>query len=591
MSAEAALPFYIDQTTIVSSPTHSAALYGNQLYMWGTNVRGQIPDTSVKSTAKPMLMTGPLTTTVKAVAVTEEQTLLVSNNFGLYGFGIEPVTGEKYKSEGEIIAYNVTQVSATDSFAVFLKQDGTVWTMGKNEKGQLGYGGTQDLRYPIKVNVSGIAKVAAGKDFALALGRDGTLYGWGNNSSWQLGLSNEVTEPPKDPEDDPVVVGYVRDQDTLTPKVITTNVKDIAAGEAHSLILKNDNILWSCGDNSLGQLGRSLTISATDNCDLLSIIMRDVTRISAGRNHNVITSKNDVQLTWGSNMQGQLGLENVTSLSTPTAIQQNFVCVIPTYDCSFAYSENDTIWSYGQSQNNITGKNDGRTSSVPSEVFDYYFQYKFMSFGNKDRYWSLHPTEPMNGIAKTFVGGYEDGNFYPHRSITRAEFLKFAVEALTIYDSKTYYTPTTFTDVNEDKWYANIISFAQEYGITSGYEDGTFHPESSISRAEAAVFISNIISAPSGKKSFADVPSNWMKAPISSLATLGVLNGYSDGSFRPDNDITRAEAVKVVASAAGFSPSAPERKEIAAGYKVPFSDVTSSSWYLSYLLRGTGALI
>ncbi len=596
------LPEYISETRILVSPTHSAALYGTSLYMWGSNRNRQIPGTSVLSTAKPMLLLGDKTTYVRDIAVTENRTLLISQNNILYGFGVEPVAGNRYPASGSEIAHDVIQVSAIDGFAVFLKRDGSVWTMGKNDKGQLGYGRLDDLIYPVKLNLTNIKKVAAGKDFALALAEDGTLYGWGNNESWQLGLNSPIFGPPENEFGDAEVIGYVRDSDTFTPKIITTNVKDMAAGESHMMVLKNDDTLWTAGDNSLGQIGREPSTYEFDETtgspvqsqsfDSLDVLMRDVETIECGLNHSYVRTRKGRQLVWGSNMQGQLGFQETDIAATPVEIQQNFTAVKQTGNSSFGYDKDEIIYSYGESRNNVTAKNNGRSSSVPVAISTYYFQWQFMATGEENNYWNLHPTAPMNGISRTFIGGYGDNTFRPPNSITRVEFLKMAVEALTVYDSKIFYEAATFTDINEDAWYANVLSFAQQYGFVGGYSDNTFRPHNTISRAEAAHIIANIVHNPVGTHNFPDVAAgSWAEASIASLCTMGVLGGYPDGSFKPSNEITRAEAAKVVATSSGFSPSLSEQAELRANSTLTFTDIRSNTWYIPYVMRGVGDVI
>ena len=81
-------------------------------------------------------------------------------------------------------------------------------------------------------------------------------------------------------------------------------------------------------------------------------------------------------------------------------------------------------------------------------------------------------------------------------------------------------------------------------GILEGYEDGTFRPDASITRAEFAAIASRFDKLEAGSKTFSDVPeSHWAYEAISSAAEKGWINGYPDGTFRPENAITRAEAV------------------------------------------------
>lgn len=598
------LPEYLDYSKIVSSPTHSLAIYNNLLYSWGTNSRHQLPGVSARETAKPVLTSSSNSLRIRDIAAAENRTYVLTTNGVLHAYGVEPATGKSYPSSGQIVAYGVSQVSSIGNFAIFLKTDGTVWTMGKNDKGQLGYGLTGSLEHPIKTSLSGIAKVAAGNDFSLALAHDGTLYGWGNNDKWQLGLSTPVydtdattlaiedlDEPPTDPTPAPEPITYEPDKETLSPKQITTGVKDISAGAEHCLILTEDNKLWACGDNSKGQLGINRTASDLPFASM-ALVEVNVKHMAAGAYHNYMVNKNGEHMLWGSNEQGQLGLPDALMKISPVKLKQNFIYLVPTYNCTFAYTDGDNIWSFGESANNITGKNNGRSSTVPAEVFTFDFKWKFMATGNDDNIWPELSNVPMNGISKAFVGGYPDGTFRSSKSITRAEFLKMAVSALTNYDPKVYYDNPLFNDVDEDAWYANIVAFAYQEGLASGYENHLFKPEATITRAEASQIVYNMRTYPMGTKSFSDVKSDsWMQPAISSMATTGILDGYADGRFKPDNNITRAEAIKIIATTAGFSPTQEEQKYLKNTFAIPFSDVTKNSWHAAYLLRAVGDIL
>ena len=191
-----------------------------------------------------------------------------------------------------------------------------------------------------------------------------------------------------------------------------------------------------------------------------------------------------------------------------------------------------------------------------------------------------------------FVSGYEDGSVHPLSDITRGEFARMLVGAVTNYDPEThakYANP--FEDVGEDRYYRDYIAYAYFYGIISGYEDGTFRPEEPISRAEAAGMIAKAknIEPVSGISTFTDLnPEGWYVGFVEALGRLEILHGYGDGTFRPANHLTRAEAVTMLVRITETAPSERELEAIRRVAKVPFNDLDRKYWAMPYILRAAG---
>jgi len=147
-----------------------------------------------------------------------------------------------------------------------------------------------------------------------------------------------------------------------------------------------------------------------------------------------------------------------------------------------------------------------------------------------------------------YMQGYPDKTFRQERSMTRAEvtvmFARLLVEKMNM---DTRY-PSSFKDVDASKWYADAIGYMEKFGVITGYSDGTFRPDATITRAEfatiAARFDKLIVGEPIV---FTDVKENhWARDYISFANTKGWIKGYPDGTFKPNNNITRAEVVSLV---------------------------------------------
>ncbi len=143
---------------------------------------------------------------------------------------------------------------------------------------------------------------------------------------------------------------------------------------------------------------------------------------------------------------------------------------------------------------------------------------------------------------KGYMTGDAEGTFRPTEYITRAEFVTVLVNMTGV----TTKTSNTLPDVAEDAWYADYMSKGVAAGYITGYEDGTYKPESYISREEACVVIyrlAGLAPVDTDVCKFTDVSeiSEWAKQMVNKLVYLGVITGYDDGSFKPGNPITRAE--------------------------------------------------
>ena len=184
-----------------------------------------------------------------------------------------------------------------------------------------------------------------------------------------------------------------------------------------------------------------------------------------------------------------------------------------------------------------------------------------------------------------FLVGYTDGTFGPERNMTRAEVTTMFARLLTeqIEADKTY--SNTFSDVPKGCWAANYIGYMQQFGIITGYSDGSFRPDAPVTRAEFAAIASRFEKLTEGSKSFTDVPDTyWAARYINFAATRGWVTGYSDGTFKPENTITRAEVAAVTCRllerSADQSYIRSHLKELRT-----FSDVTESHWAYWYAME------
>ena len=147
-----------------------------------------------------------------------------------------------------------------------------------------------------------------------------------------------------------------------------------------------------------------------------------------------------------------------------------------------------------------------------------------------------------------YVVGYPDGMVYPQKNITRAEVATIFFRLLKDETREANMTKSnSYNDMKDGAWYTCAVSTLSKMGIIKGYEDGSFKPDASISRAEFAAIAARF--DPDGDKTpatFSDVSSHWAKDEISIAANHGWIKGYEDASFKPDQKITRAETMTLV---------------------------------------------
>ena len=147
-----------------------------------------------------------------------------------------------------------------------------------------------------------------------------------------------------------------------------------------------------------------------------------------------------------------------------------------------------------------------------------------------------------------YIVGYPDGTVRPEGDITRAEVATIFFRLLTDESRDEFWSQTNdYTDVDADAWYNNAVSTLSNAGILNGYEDGTFQPDGNITRAEFATITARFFEATyEGEDLFSDIAGHWAADYINQAANAGIVDGYPDGTFGPQKLITRAEAMTMV---------------------------------------------
>lgn len=149
----------------------------------------------------------------------------------------------------------------------------------------------------------------------------------------------------------------------------------------------------------------------------------------------------------------------------------------------------------------------------------------------------------LQWVEDGLANGYPDGTFRPNNDITRAEFMKLVNNTFGFVEE----VDIEYTDVPEGQWYYDIVKKAQAAGYIRGYDDGTIRPNNHITREEVATIIARIMNLEDNGEaveSFKDKDSiKWSKGYVGAVVVANYMKGYEDGTFRPQRNITRAEAV------------------------------------------------
>ena len=215
-----------------------------------------------------------------------------------------------------------------------------------------------------------------------------------------------------------------------------------------------------------------------------------------------------------------------------------------------------------------------------------------------------HPSKPDNTVEIpdedalglntddhfAYIIGYPDGTVQPNGQITRAEATTIFFRLLTEESRSANLTKTNgYTDVASDAWYNTAVSAMTKAGIVDGYPDGTFRPNAAITRAEFAAIAARFDN--DGDKTaakFSDIANHWAKDEISIAYNNGWINGYPDGTFGPQRNITRAETATMINRVLDRVPS-EESHLLSRGVMQIWPDANPGDWFYLAMQEATNS--
>lgn len=190
-----------------------------------------------------------------------------------------------------------------------------------------------------------------------------------------------------------------------------------------------------------------------------------------------------------------------------------------------------------------------------------------------------------------YVIGYPDGTVRPGGNVTRAEVATIFFRMLKDDAREKYWkTDNRYSDVKSTDWFNNAISTLSNMGIIDGYPDGTFRPNAGITRAEfakiAVSFFKDNVRETIGDR-FSDIHGKWYTEYVNLANELAIVNGYPDGTFRPDNKIIRAESMTIVNNTLRRTPC--KEGLLPVSEMINWPDNAASAWYYEAVQEATNS--
>jgi alpha-tubulin suppressor-like RCC1 family protein len=325
----------------IATKTHTVyAKRDGTLWAWGNNNDGQLGDGTTTSRSTPLKITG--VSNVKSVAAGYDHTVVLTADGKIYSWGnnsngqLGDGSTAGHTTPAQVAGADISNIQAVAAgykYTIALRGDGTIWTWGYNNKGQLGNNTQTDGYTPQQVAAlsgSVMVSIAAGYDHALSVRNDGTVWAWGNNDNGQLG-NNTTT-------------------DSLVPVQVSNLVTalNVSAGNLYSLVLLKDGSVRAWGYNVHGELGDGTTTNRSTPVQVINLV--STASLVAGYDHAAARLTNGTVWTWGDNSNGQLGDNSTTGRTTPQQVStlSGAVAVATGQDDTLALLKtDDAFWSWG----------------------------------------------------------------------------------------------------------------------------------------------------------------------------------------------------------------------------------------------------
>ena len=344
----------------------SAIKTDGTIWSWGNDASGSLGQNTLSVNKSSPVQIGALTTWSQSECGTE-YTLAIKTDGTLWSWG-KGIQGQLGINLGGIgtsrsspVQIGATPLAETNNWSlaangnyhtIAIKTDGTMWSWGKNEYGQIGDNAVINRSSPVQVGaLTTWSKIDGGDLYSMALKTDGTMWTWGYNANGELGQNNVINRSS------PVQLGAE----------ITWS--KIAANSGFSMAIKTDSTMWSWGNNEFGQIGDNTVIKRSSPVQVGALTTWS--QIAGGRYHSIAIKTDGTMWTWGYNNFGQLG-SNTTYNNKSSPVQVGGLTtwskIASSAYNSLAIKTDGTIWTWGYNINGQLGDNTILYRSSPVQV-------------------------------------------------------------------------------------------------------------------------------------------------------------------------------------------------------------------------------
>jgi alpha-tubulin suppressor-like RCC1 family protein len=345
--------------TIAAGRQHTLALKADgTLWAWGENGLGELFDGTTTNKSIPTQV-GTATNWQK-ISAGFDFSLAIKTDGTLWGCGFNTYGQVGIGTTTSVLtptqignATNWQSVSASPGgFTAAIKSNGTLWTWGKNNYGQMGDGTTVNKNVPTQIGTgTNWQSVSTGGNHVIAIKTDGTLWAWGWNILGEVGNGTSTLNIST-----PVQIGTA------------TNWAKLSAGYAFSSAIKTDGTLWTWGQNTNKELGNGNTTSS--NTPIQIGTATNWQNITSGHNNRIATKTDGTLWANGLNDFGQLGNGTLVILSIPTQIgtAANWQTISSRYSHTTAIKADGSLWTWGYNANGQLGDGTLVDKTIPTAI-------------------------------------------------------------------------------------------------------------------------------------------------------------------------------------------------------------------------------
>ena len=422
--------------------------------------------------------------------------------------------------------------AAGGAHSLAIEADGSLWAWGWNGVGQLGDGTTADRYSPTRVGMgtSWIA-VAAGGEHSLAIKSDGSLWAWGDDEYGQLGDGSNADR------DVPVRVG-------TGTKWVT-----VAAGWYSSLAIKSDGSLWTWGRNDKGQLGDGTT---TDR-DVPTRIGTDTdwVAIAAGGHHSLALKSDGSLWAWGGNEKGELGDGTTTDQHAPIRIgtATGWVAIATGMQHSVALKANGSLWAWGDNEKGQLGDGTTTEQHAPTRI-------------GTENDWVAVSAGAVDSLALKSDGSLWAWGFNQYGQLGDGS-------TADRYAPTRVATPKGWVAVAGGAYHCLAEKSGGTLWAWGDNPKGALGDGTTTERDAPFQVLTGVKVPASGGTgaAFSDIASSPYEKAIEALAAAGIVTGFPDDTFHPDDPVTRQQFAKMIVKTMGYQVTASE--------VCPFTDVAA----------------